>query len=139
MFSTSYTSGTPEIARQFGTSETIVTLGLTFYLLGLALGSVVMAPLSEIYGRKPITVMSLLIFNVMIIPVAVAKSMITIIIFRFIGALAGSVMISSAPGMVADIIPAPKRALAFSVWSIGPINGPGMLDYRSIASSLLGY
>jgi MFS family permease len=127
LFSTSYTSGTAQIAKEFGISETIVTLGLTFYLLGLALGSVVMAPLSEIYGRKPVTLASMIVFNVMIIPVAVAKSMPVIIVFRFIGAIAGSVMISSAPGMVADIIPPQKRALAFSIWSIGPINGPGML------------
>ncbi|KUL82940.1 hypothetical protein ZTR_10396 [Talaromyces verruculosus] len=124
LFSTSYTSGTAQIAKEFGISETIVTLGLTFYLLGLALGSVVMAPLSEIYGRKPVTIASMIVFNVMIIPVAVAKSMPIIIVFRFIGAIAGSVMISSAPGMVADIIPPQKRALAFSIWSIGPINGP---------------
>ncbi|KAI7977745.1 hypothetical protein EIK77_009285 [Talaromyces pinophilus] len=129
LFSTSYTSGTTQIAKEFGISETIVTLGLTFYLLGLALGSVVMAPLSEIYGRKPVTIASMIVFNVMIIPVAVAKSMPIIIVFRFIGAIAGSVMISSAPGMVADIIPPQKRALAFSIWSIGPINGPGMSSF----------
>lgn len=85
-----------------------------------------MAPLSEIYGRKPVTMASMIVFNVMIIPVAVTKSMPVIIVFRFIGAIAGSVMISSAPGMVADIVPPQNRALAFSIWSIGPINGPGM-------------
>lgn len=135
LFSTSYTSGTTQIASEFNTSQTVVTLGLTFYLLGLAVGSVVMAPLSEIYGRKPVTVGTMIVFNIMIIPVAVAKSMPVIIVFRFIGAIAGSVMISSAPGMVADIIPAQNRALAFSIWSIGPINGPGMsVDPSSPAS-----
>ncbi|OKL59038.1 hypothetical protein UA08_05590 [Talaromyces atroroseus] len=124
LFSTSYTSGTSQIVEQFNTTDTIVTLGLTFYLLGLAIGSVVMAPLSEVWGRKPVTVGAMIVFNVMIIPVAVARSMVVIIVFRFIGALAGSVMVSSAPGMVADMVPAKNRALAFSVWSIGPINGP---------------
>jgi MFS family permease len=99
---------------------------LTFYLIGLAAGSVVMAPLSEIYGRKPVSVISLVIFNIMIIPCAVTHSIAVLIVFRFIGAFAGSVMISSAPGMVADIVPHKNRALAFSIWSLGPINGPGI-------------
>ncbi|KAH8697090.1 putative MFS multidrug transporter [Talaromyces proteolyticus] len=124
LFSTSYTSGSDQIAREFNVSETIVTLGLTFYLIGLAAGSVVMAPLSEIYGRRPVSIASLIVFNIMIIPCAVAKSVVVLIIFRFIGAFAGSVMISSAPGMVADLVPHKNRALAFSVWSLGPINGP---------------
>lgn len=126
LFSTSYTSGTEQIASEFNISETIVTLGLTFYLIGLAAGSVVMAPLSEIYGRRPVSVASLIIFNIMIIPCAVTNSIAVLIVFRFIGAFAGSVMISSAPGMVADLVPHKNRALAFSVWSLGPINGPGI-------------
>jgi MFS family permease len=33
-------------------------------------------------------------------------------------------MISNAPGTVADIVSDDYRALAFSIWSIGPMNGP---------------
>jgi MFS family permease len=33
-------------------------------------------------------------------------------------------MISNSPGTVADITNETYRALAFSVWSIGPMNGP---------------
>jgi MFS family permease len=48
-----------------------------------------------------------------------------IIIVRFFGALAGSSMIANAPGTVGDIVSDEYRALAFSIWSIGPLNGPG--------------
>lgn len=68
----------------------------------------------------------MLIILVMIIPAALATSVAELIVVRFIGALAGSVMIASAPGMVADIVDDEHRALAFSVWSLGPLNGPGM-------------
>ncbi|KAL1962487.1 hypothetical protein VTN77DRAFT_9608 [Rasamsonia byssochlamydoides] len=124
LYSTSYTSGISDIAVEFGTSETIVTLGLTFYLIGLAMGSVVVAPLSETYGRKPVSVISLFIFVIMIIPCALATSVTELIIVRFIAALAGSVMISSAPGMVGDLVDDDHRGLALSIWSLGPINGP---------------
>lgn len=33
-------------------------------------------------------------------------------------------MIANSPGTVADIVTENYRALAFSVWSIGPMNGP---------------
>ncbi|RAK73873.1 MFS transporter [Aspergillus fijiensis CBS 313.89] len=124
LYSTSYTSGISQIAAEFGASTTVVTLGLTMYLIGLAIGSMFMAPLSELYGRKPVSVGCLAIFTIMIIPCAVSKNLATLIVCRFIGALFGSVMISTAPGMVADISHDDQRALAMSIWSIGPLNGP---------------
>jgi len=33
-------------------------------------------------------------------------------------------MIANAPGTVSDISDEAHRALAFSIWSIGPMNGP---------------
>ncbi|KAJ0419126.1 major facilitator superfamily domain-containing protein [Aspergillus carlsbadensis] len=124
LHSTSYTSGIAVMGDEFGSSNTIVTLGLTFYLIGLAIGSMFMAPLSEVYGRKPVSVVCLGIFTVLIIPCALAKSIEALIIVRFIGAFFGSVMISTAPGMVSDLVNDEQRALAISIWSIGPINGP---------------
>lgn len=124
LYSTSYTSGVAQIGNDLEQSETIVTLGLTFYLIGLAIGSMFMAPLSEVYGRKPVCVACLFLFSILIIPCALATSITEIIIVRFLGAFFGSVMISSAPGMVADLVADEHRALAISVWSIGPMNGP---------------
>ncbi|KAJ5582127.1 hypothetical protein N7535_000747 [Penicillium sp. DV-2018c] len=124
LYSTSYTSGIGLIAEEFGESKTIVTLGLTFYLFGLAIGSMVVAPLSEVYGRKPVCVICLALFTILIIPCALAKSVTALIVVRLIGAFFGSAMVSTAPGMVADMVDDDHRALAFSIWSIGPLNGP---------------
>lgn len=37
---------------------------------------------------------------------------------------AGAAMIANSPGTVADIVTEHYRALAFSIWSLGPMNGP---------------
>lgn len=103
-----------------------MTLGLTLYLIGLAVGSVIIAPLSETYGRKPISVICMFLMLVLIIPAALATSVAELLVVRLIGAFAGSAMIASAPGTLADIVDDEHRALAFSVWSLGPLNGPGM-------------
>ncbi|KAF2093815.1 MFS general substrate transporter [Rhizodiscina lignyota] len=124
-YSTSYTSGLPGMMLDFHiSSETVAVLGVTTYLMGLAIGSVILAPLSEMYGRRPIYVGAMAIFAIFIIPCGVAKNLETILICRFFGAFAGSAMIGNAPGTVNDIISEEYRALAFSIWSIGPMNGP---------------
>jgi MFS family permease len=105
---------------------------LTFYLIGLAIGSMFMAPLSEVYGRKPVCVGCLAVFTVLIIPCALAKSVTALIVVRFFGAFFGSVMISTAPGMVADLVDDDHRALAISIWSIGPLNGPGLCTFAGV-------
>ncbi|CAK3743053.1 related to MFS multidrug transporter [Lecanosticta acicola] len=124
LYSTSYTSAIPGMTREFGIGENEGILGVTTYLLGMASGSVVLAPLSEMYGRRPIYLIVMALFVVFVIPTAVAQNMATILIVRFFGAFCAAAMISNAPGTVNDIVDEDHRALAFSVWSIGPMNGP---------------
>ncbi len=108
------------------TSESYAVSGMTTYLLGLAVGSVILAPLSEMFGRRPIYLWAMSIFMLMVLPCALAPNLEVILVFRFFGAVAGAATISNAPGTVSDIIDDEHRALAFSIWSIGPMNGVGI-------------
>lgn len=90
----------------------------------MAVGSLILAPLSEMYGRRPIYFASLFLFMLLTLPAALARNIETILIVRFFGAFAASAMISNAPGSVNDVVDEEHRALAFSIWSIGPMNGP---------------
>jgi multidrug resistance protein len=108
------------------TNETIAVLGVTTYLLGLAIGSIIVAPLSEMYGRRPVYIVTQILFVVMIIPCALAQNLGTILGCRFVSALSGSAMIANSPGTLADIVDDEYRALAFSIWSIGPMQGPNL-------------
>lgn len=124
LFSTSYTSAIPGIMEDFGISNSEGILGVTTYLIGMAVGSVILAPLSEMYGRRPIYILALAGFVIFVIPCAVAQNIATILAARFLGAFCAAAMISNAPGTVNDIVDEEHRALAFSIWSIGPMNGP---------------
>lgn len=85
-YSTSYASAMPGIMRDFHVeSEPVATLGITTYLLGLAFGSIVLAPLSEIYGRRPVYIASMLIFMLLVVPCALASSLTQILVVRFLG------------------------------------------------------
>ncbi|MCJ1362806.1 hypothetical protein MMC16_001912 [Acarospora aff. strigata] len=125
LYSTSYTAGLSNMMVDFKiTTEPLVALGITTYLLGLAVGSVILAPVSEIYGRRPVYIVSMFLFMVLVIPCGLATSLAEVLIVRFFGACAGSAMIANAPGSISDIVNDEYRALAFSIWSIGPLNGP---------------
>ncbi|KAL2072390.1 hypothetical protein VTL71DRAFT_11733 [Oculimacula yallundae] len=125
LYSTSYTSSMPGMMEEFHvTSEPVATLGVTTYLLGLAVGSLILAPLSEMYGRRVVYAGSLAFYCLMVLPCALATSLSQVLVVRFFGAVAGSAMIANAPGSVSDIVTENYRALAFSIWSIGPMNGP---------------
>ena len=105
-------------------SEPVVTLGVTTYLFGSACGTLFMAPLSEMYGRRPVYLAGMLIFLVLLIPCGIGTSLVEVLVVRFFGAAAGSALIANAPGSIGDISNERNRGLVFSIWSIGPLNGP---------------
>jgi hypothetical protein len=86
LYSTSYTSSMPGMMKEFhGTSEPIATLGVTTYLVGIAVGSLILAPLSEIHGRRPVYIGTLLAFCLLVLPCALATSLPEVIVVRFFG------------------------------------------------------
>lgn len=85
LYSTSYTAGIPGLIKDFNVSTPVATLGLTTYLLGLAAGSLVVAPLSELYGRQKVYLCSMVASLLLIIPCALAKTLTEMIVVRFFG------------------------------------------------------
>lgn len=85
LFSTNFTSGIAGMMNGFDESDrTIVTLGITTYLLGLAVGSLIVAPLSEIWGRRLLYASALAVFCIFVLPCALAKNLATILVLRFL-------------------------------------------------------
>ena len=64
-------------------------------VVGIAIGSVILAPVSEMYGRRPVYIASTLLFTILIIPCGLATSLPEVVVVRFFGALAGSAMIAN--------------------------------------------
>lgn len=124
LFSTSYTVTVGKLEQVFDVDHLVALLGLTTYLIGMAAGSTVLAPLSEMYGRRPVYIFSTAIFVLLILPCALAKNIESLLIPRFFAAFAAASLVSNAPGSINDIVVEEYRALAFSIWSIGPLNGP---------------
>ncbi|PYH83819.1 MFS general substrate transporter [Aspergillus uvarum CBS 121591] len=126
-YSTSYTPGIPGIKESFDiSSDTVVLLGLTTYMLSLAFECLVFASLSELYGRRPVYLITTLAFACSVIPLALARDIHTILVCRALGGVFGSATIAGGPGTINDVTSRRYRALAFSLWSLGAMNGPAI-------------
>ncbi|KAJ5919297.1 hypothetical protein N7466_010240 [Penicillium verhagenii] len=120
-----YTSAIDGIQQTFDmSSDIVVLLGLTTNLFGLAIGCVILSSLSEIYGRRTVYLVSITLFALLILPVALAENIEAVLISRFFGGFFGGAWIASAPGSVTDVTDDKYRALALSCWSLGAMNGP---------------
>ena len=108
LYSTSYTSAIPGIVDTLGASNIEGVLGLTTYLLGVAAGSVILAPLSEMYGRRPVYVLSLVAFCLFLLPSALAQNIETVLVSRFFAAFFAAGMYLCIHGLFSrfcDLLP----------------------------------
>jgi multidrug resistance protein len=120
-----FAPGVPQVMAEFHTtSDLTATFVVSVYILGYALGPLLLAPLSEIYGRTILYNVCNALFVVFTILCAVSKSMGMLIAFRFLAGLVGVQAITCGSGTIADIIAPERRGLAMSIWSSGPLLGP---------------
>ncbi|GJN75989.1 hypothetical protein PLICBS_010100 [Purpureocillium lilacinum] len=117
--------GIDDIARDFHIeSPAVSTLAITLYVLGIAVGPMLMSPLSEVYGRLPIYHASNAIFVVFVIASALARSLPQFMVFRFLSGCAGGTPMALGGGTIADVTSLEQRASAMSLFSLGPLTGP---------------
>ncbi|KAF8887590.1 multidrug resistance protein 4 [Infundibulicybe gibba] len=117
--------GLPEIARQYNiTSLTVTALTLSIFLLTFALGPLILAPLSEMYGRTWVLHIGNLFSIAFNLGCAFAPTTGSLIGFRLLSGLSGSAPIACGGGSIGDLFSERDRASAMAVYSLGPLIGP---------------
>lgn len=119
-----YTSTYAQLERDFGCSREVATLGLSLFVMGLGIGPMVLSPLSEFYGRRPIYIASYTFFLIWLIPCAVAQNTQTMLVARFLDGLSGSAFLSVAGGTVGDLFVRSQLSLPMIVYTASPFIGP---------------
>ncbi|KAK5132524.1 hypothetical protein LTR08_008908 [Meristemomyces frigidus] len=119
-----YSSASSDIATRFSVSAEVATLGLSMYILGFALGPMVLAPLSEYYGRSPVYIGSWFILVIFQIPLALAPNIETVIICRLIQGFGGSAPLSNTGGTVSDLWERNESGKAMMVYGASSTFGP---------------
>ncbi|EME50399.1 hypothetical protein DOTSEDRAFT_69055 [Dothistroma septosporum NZE10] len=122
--SSAYSGAADEIIKQFGCSQEVFTLGISLFVLGFAIGPLLWAPLSELFGRQLLfttTYFGLTAFNA---GAAGSQNIWTLIILRFFAGAIGSSPLTNAGGVIADMFPSKERGLAMSLFAAAPFMGP---------------
>ena len=93
-----YLPSLPQLATFFETSASMTQLTLTTAMIGLAVGQLLLGPLSDKFGRKIPLIISLVIYIISTVLIVYAPNIEAMIVLRVIQGLssAGSVVISRA-------------------------------------------
>jgi MFS family permease len=104
------------IAVDFGIdSKLLLTLPISFYLVGYILGPVAFGPLSETYGRRPVTLITFAFYTVFTLGCALAPTFTALVVLRFFAGIFAASPPAVTGGIYADIYSDPKargRAMA---------------------------
>ncbi|KAF8458193.1 major facilitator superfamily domain-containing protein [Kalaharituber pfeilii] len=120
-----YTATYANIEHEFpGTSRLLSISGLSLFILGLGIGPMLLGPLSEFYGRRPIYLCSFTFFLIFLIPCAVARNMATLLVGRFLNGFAGSAFLSVAGGTVGDMFSGGDLGAPMMIYTASPFIGP---------------
>ncbi len=111
----------PEMVRSFHTTTSVVQLGLTFGMIGLGFGELILGPLSDRFGRKPILIGALIVFCIGAMCSVWSKTIHVFLFWRLIQGLGASGGYFLARTIPADLYKG--RALAKVMALVGAING----------------
>ena len=134
-----YLPSLPQLASFFETSASMTQLTLTTAMIGLAVGQLLLGPLSDKFGRKIPLIISLVIYIISTVLIVFSPNIETMIVLRVIQGLssAGSVVISRA--VATDLYRGREMTRFFGLLMtingiapiISPILGSLLLEYIS--------
>ncbi|WYZ40672.1 hypothetical protein EsH8_IV_001013 [Colletotrichum jinshuiense] len=124
--STAYSGGIAEVIRDFGVSTEIGILGVSLFVVGFAVGPLMWAPLSELYGRQYLFIATYIALTAFNAGAAGAQNIETLIILRFFAGTFGASPMTNAGGVIADMFNANERGLATAIFAAAPFLGPSI-------------
>jgi len=122
--SSAYSGGIAQVLAQFSIGDEVATLGISLFVLGFAIGPLLWAPMSELYGRQVLFIGTYAMLTAFNAGAAGSQNIQTLLILRFFAGAFGSSPLTNAGGVIADMFAADQRGLAMSVFAAAPFLGP---------------
>lgn len=123
-----YLPALPVLAGYFDTTASLVQLSLTFSMVGLAVGQLIIGPLSDKYGRKKPLMISLVVFCFSTLGCLYAPDIYGFIFFRLLQGLSGAGGVVISKSIATDLYKGNELARFFSMLSsvqgIAPVCAP---------------
>ncbi|WP_328471151.1 multidrug effflux MFS transporter [Actinoplanes sp. NBC_00393] len=125
-----YLPGFPAMGAELGADASGVQLTLTTFLVGLALGQLVMGPLADRYGRRVPLIAGTAVCAAAGIACALAPNLETLIAARFVQGFAGAGGMVIGRAVIADLAAGRAAARAFTllltVGGVAPVLAPSV-------------
>lgn len=102
-------------------SPSLASFTISIYSIGYVLGPLLVAPISEMWGRRYVLYFSFVAFSVGLAVCGASEDLVLFIFFRAVQGFAGIGFVLMGPAVVADIMPKERRGLSLSVMSAGPV------------------
>ncbi|GAF46443.1 MFS transporter [Rhodococcus wratislaviensis] len=114
----------PEIAGEWGLSGSQIGILLSSALIGMALGSALLAPLADRIGRRPLTLACLLLVAISMGLASISASLLQLGLFRFLTGLGIGGLVASLPVITAEFSPQRRRGTMIALYTMGlPLGG----------------
>ncbi|KAL9939187.1 hypothetical protein V8E36_002000 [Tilletia maclaganii] len=123
---TAYSAAEEGVMAQFEISHEIFVLGNALYFILIAFTPLVLAPLSEVYGRNRILIASATIYAIFYIPQALAPNVATLLVARAIQGAVASVGNSLVGGVISDMFLAKERGDVMAFYGVANFIGQGI-------------
>ncbi|WP_158703460.1 MFS transporter [Pseudonocardia dioxanivorans] len=114
----------PALARDFGADSAAIGLLLSAGLLGALVGSIALAPLADLLGRRPVTLISLIIMAAGMVASPLCTSIGALTLVRVATGIGIGAMMAVVNPIAAELANRRSRSLAISLLAVGyPLGG----------------
>lgn len=137
-----FSSASREVMEIFHIGTSVAALGTALFVFGFAAGPIIYGPLSELFGRKYVMVISNLGYVCFLFGVATAKDIQTVMLCRFFAGFIGSAPLVVAPATMVDLFSARMRGTAIAMFASVLFGGPMLapiLGGFTVKNSALGW
>ncbi|KAL4779339.1 major facilitator superfamily domain-containing protein [Aspergillus varians] len=135
-------SAASEISDYINVGSEVTSLTVALYVLGWALGPMIWAPTSELYGRRMGMLPALFVMGCFTLGTAGSTTAASVFMTRFIGGIFASAPISNVPAALGDLYSPEARGIAMTFVSIcisgGPTLGP-IIGAAIVSNANLGW
>ena len=121
-----YASAISQVMQRFHVVEEIAILGLALYVLGFAIGPILWAPMSEVYGRKLTFVTSYALYIAFTVAAPFAPNITALLLLRFFASAFGSSAQTNPGAMIADMFITEERGPVMGIFAACPFLGPAL-------------
>ncbi|ETS77638.1 hypothetical protein PFICI_09700 [Pestalotiopsis fici W106-1] len=115
----------PSLARDLHiTSQAVLQLTMSLFVLGWTSGPLVMGPLSEVFGRAPILHLGNLGFIIFNLLCGLVRDQRLFLLLRLVSGICGSGPTALGTGVLSDLWKSEERGFALAIYTIMPLLGP---------------